>query len=1147
MADRQSALILRHLRKIVPDPQADRQSDRQLLQQFLATQDEAAFAVLVRRHGAMVLAVCQSILHHEQDAQDASQATFLVLARKAGSIRKQESVGSWLHGVAYRLALKARQGNRRRRGDRGSRKEEPNRGGHGVTRRLFLPASARTPRLLDELTWRELREVLHQELSRLPDKNRLPLILCYLEGLTQEEAARQLGLTPATVKGRLDRGRQLLRARLTRRGLTFSVPLLAAALSRDVARASSPTWLKATVQAAVQFARGESATVLSSQSAAWAQAALKTMGMSKLKIVATLITALGILSAGTGLAVHQLAPGEQGNKTDAKAKPAQERRQQESAPARRDQLDEPLPPEALARFGSTRLKHAGFIFSLAFTPDGKTLVSQGTDCLRTWDVATGRQIRQFPEQSANWTGASLSADGKQVATGQGGAIHLWDVSTGQSLASFGSGVNSDRRVCFSRDGRLLASAAHPALSQIEIWDARTREQLHFWRTDGNTSVTAMTFTNDGKALITALTDHTVRCWDVDSMKLLWGVSLAPSKPVNMVLSPKGDLLAILCKKPGPPRERPEDQIRIIDLTAGAKQLRQLTARGNPNASDPAGNFTAMAFSPDGKSLFATHDNGTLAAWNPTTGQYLRRYAAGFAQVNELAVSPNGNLVAACIGLNTVRVFDLRTSKDLFGNHGHQRELFQVGLACDGSLAFSNAREGAIIVWDAASGRERHRLPGYAAAVSADGRTLVTQDADNTLRFWDFVSGKELHSVTVEGKPFFGHALSADGKSLAVRGHDPTIRLHDAVTGKQRFSWSVDEGASGLAFAADGQRLIAWSMTHSAYVFDLDTGRELRQFALDPPLKVPVDVGPQGAKIGFRYEAQVSNDGKWIVYARGNFLNILDTTNGQVARRLPDLGAKAGALAFSPDAKTLAWAAVQSPAIHLVELATGKERHRFISQGGRVLALAFSPDGRRLICGKQDTTALVWDVTGRLAAGDSWNKPLLQKDLQANVLDLGHEDAARAYQAIRRLAASPSEAIPYWRNHLNAVPAVDDQRLARLIADLDNRQFTVRESATRELENLGELAVPACRKALEQKPSAEARRRLEALLERQRQEALNPSTKRLRTLRAIEALEHIGNQEAQQVLKTLAQGAPEARLTQEAKASLARLAKRPASR
>src|SRR5262249_22930203 len=155
---------------------------RQLLQQFLANRDETAFAALVQRHGALVLGVCRSVLHHQQDAEDVSQATFLVLARKALTIRKQQAVSSWLHGVAYRLALKAKaQVNRRRVQEKQAAHQ--------------LSAST-----LDDLTWRELRAVLHEELQRLPEKYRAPLLLCYWEGRTRDEAAEQLGWAKGTLK-----------------------------------------------------------------------------------------------------------------------------------------------------------------------------------------------------------------------------------------------------------------------------------------------------------------------------------------------------------------------------------------------------------------------------------------------------------------------------------------------------------------------------------------------------------------------------------------------------------------------------------------------------------------------------------------------------------------------------------------------------------------------------------------------------------------------------------------------------------------------------------------------------------------------------------------------------------------------------------
>src|SRR5262249_26855177 len=153
----------------------------------------------------MVLAVCRSVLRHAQDAEDACQATFLVLARKATTVRKPHSLAHWLHGVAYRLAARAR-----------AERDRP----HDRRNTDRPPANP-----LDELTGRELHQILHEELARLPESYRLPLILCYLEGEPQDEAARQLGWTVTTLKGRLNRSRNLLRRRLRRRGLALCLPL----------------------------------------------------------------------------------------------------------------------------------------------------------------------------------------------------------------------------------------------------------------------------------------------------------------------------------------------------------------------------------------------------------------------------------------------------------------------------------------------------------------------------------------------------------------------------------------------------------------------------------------------------------------------------------------------------------------------------------------------------------------------------------------------------------------------------------------------------------------------------------------------------------------------------------------------------------
>src|SRR5215471_13786730 len=200
--------FLTHLRGIVFAREADSLSDPQLLDGFLVHRQEAAFAALVRRHGPMVLGVCRRVLGNFCDAEDAFQATFLVLARKAASLNRPEQVSNWLYGVAYRTSLKARARRTRRQV-----REEPLNGSNFAAAR-------------DATDPHHLLHLLDEELRRLPEKYRTPIVLCYLEGKTKEQAARVLRRPEGTISTQLARGREILRRRLTRRGAALSTAAL---------------------------------------------------------------------------------------------------------------------------------------------------------------------------------------------------------------------------------------------------------------------------------------------------------------------------------------------------------------------------------------------------------------------------------------------------------------------------------------------------------------------------------------------------------------------------------------------------------------------------------------------------------------------------------------------------------------------------------------------------------------------------------------------------------------------------------------------------------------------------------------------------------------------------------------------------------
>jgi RNA polymerase sigma factor (sigma-70 family) len=208
-------------------PPSDRGfSDAELLARFVRAGDQSAFAALVRRHGPMVLGVCRRVLSHAQDAEDAFQATFLVLVRKAGTLGRPELLGNWLYGVAYRTARKARADAARRAGPE----------------RQSEPMSTADP--VHEAAWRELRARLDEEINRLPDKYRLPVVLCYLEGKTNEEAARLLGWPTGSMSARLSRGRELLRERLTGRARVVPPGAFALLLAQQLELPTVPPWLE---------------------------------------------------------------------------------------------------------------------------------------------------------------------------------------------------------------------------------------------------------------------------------------------------------------------------------------------------------------------------------------------------------------------------------------------------------------------------------------------------------------------------------------------------------------------------------------------------------------------------------------------------------------------------------------------------------------------------------------------------------------------------------------------------------------------------------------------------------------------------------------------------------------------------------------
>jgi hypothetical protein len=480
----------------------------------------------------------------------------------------------------------------------------------------------------------------------------------------------------------------------------------------------------------------------------------------------------------------------------------------------------------------------------------------------------------------------------------------------------------------------------------------------------------------------------------------------------------------------------------------------------------------------------------------------------------------------------VRLWDLAAGSERLPSTTHQDSVHAVAISPDGRTFATGCGDKIIRLWDSHTAKERLQIKGHengiwSLAFTPDGGILISTDFDETIRTWDMSTGRELYRITGEGC-----VLSSDGNTLVTGGK--VLHALEMATGKELCRFQVPgEGAAPLGLSLDGRILYSWGSDRQVRFWDVTTGKELRHFdghhfSEDAHDRI--------------YCLAASPDGRFVAFGgQLNYIPIYNMTTGKEAKRLTGLPGAVSSLAFSADSRKLASADWTGGTVNLWEVETGQRIQKFAGHQGRGFNIAFAADGSILITGNEDTTALVWDLTGKLGAKEKRAGPLTEAELDSCWSDLAGKDAIKAYHAIRRLAACSSDSVPYFGKHLRPVAHLDHTRLARLITDLDSAEFAVRQTAEKELEQLGELAVPACRVALERNTSAEVRRRLRAVLDKQTQVDLNPSMDRLRMLRAVETLEMIGTADAREVLAGLAKGAPQARLSQEARASLDRLA------
>jgi RNA polymerase sigma factor (sigma-70 family) len=1109
MSKGQLETVLRHIRKRSGPPAAANLSDGELLRRFAASREEGAFAALVQRHGPLVLSVCRRVLRHQQDAEDAFQATFLILARKAGSVHRAESLASWLFGVAHRTALRARTDTAKRRHPPGRSK----------------PVAEPDPPT--EASLRELQRLLDEEVNRLPEKYRAPFVLCCLEGHSRAEAARQLGWNEGTLSGRLALARKQLQRRLTRRGISLTAALCAVALAPS-ARAGVPGALAgATVEGGVQFTAGKAGGTVSVQAVALAEGVLRAMSLTRTGMAVVLLLALTAAGAGAGMFTLQALAGKPAaaEPPEALGPPATDRNE-----SRADRYGDALPPDAVARLGTVRFRPRGgcrpwpvhdCARGLAFLPGDRTLVTMASGVIEFWDVTTGKEVRRV--EDPGWAFANtLSPDGKTlVAQTRDSAAHLWDAVTGKELHQLTGRTVWFCDPAFSADGRrlvatlLVADPEGGKGSRWAVWETATGKELRRFE---NETMAPVAIAPDGKTVagVHKALSSTVHLRDVATGKELH--TFGPLGMVEkLVFTPDGKTLAALEVGDG------GSQVHLWDVAGG--NLR--TGLKTPES------VSGVAFAPDGKTVATAHLE-SFHVWDVSTGEWVERFEGKGCFTADLAFSGDGKTLATG-GNDTVRLWDVASGKEVPSpGGGHQGGVKALAFLADGKTLVTVGEDQTLRHWEATTGQEVRRFPGvgcpYRSSFPTEGKVLALC-VDREVLLCEPGTGKELSRFRYPD--FVEHAaLTPDGKTLAVYsgGKDLTLRLVDAATGRERLARPYPESIHTIAFSPDGPLLAVGVVGDrktlqdgAVQLLDVPSGREVHQLRLSD------------TAFAFAF----SPDGKTLATADLHGINRLwEVATGMERAQLPDI--EWPAMAFSPDGRVLA-VGDKDGTVRLSVVATGKELRRLPGHRRGIACLAFSADGKTLASGSWDTTALVWDISALLERKEEQPRELESRQVETFWTDLAGDDAARAFRAIQALAAAPQQTVPFFKGRLRPVSLVEPKQIAPLLADLDSTDFGVREKATAELEELGESGAPALNKALEGKPSLEVRRRVEAVLQKLRKES--PGPERLREMRALEVLEQVGGTEGRQLLRSLAEGAPEAHLTQEARGALERLERR----
>ncbi len=1067
------------------------QTDADLLNRFVRSRDGLAFELLLWRHSAMVWGVCRRILGASPDAEDAFQATFVILSRKANTVIHLPALAGWLHRVAWRTASNARRARGRIR--------ETSSTVDSFSSLRFDP--------VQQAENAELAAIIDAEIARLPEPFREPFVLCELEGRPLESAARELAIPLGTLNSRLSRARSKLRERLQSRGVALTT-LAIAVVPNSMAAATSNILANAIPASALKLAAGVSLFVV-----------------PKSLFIASTTAVMMLAGVGYGAWEYvqtQPVPPKLG---------ANEEVVNELAP-----IDGPVPAGALARLGSQRLRHNGRVSTMAWSPSGKLLASMSLTfedaTARLWDTQTGREVfrvkidvgRKLIWEAKVPHAIGFANGGREFLVADKKGFRRFDVTSRKELfaSDYYGGKSKAAEVlsiAFSPDGKTFV-LTREATGLLEIGDTATGTVLksisHPYADQKELNIH---FTSSGKRIVLTELGIEARPFvcDLTTGEQFKTPDGKEGRVLGTSISDKGDIIVGTYSAKN-------DAIGPMLHSFNAK-----TGGKIPGWSE--GYFKLLIPMQTGnKIVVGLRDEKKSVILDAVTGKRLVDLNSD-RPFNYAALSPDGRYMASVSGYSgAIQLWDLSSGKAL-GISGSNRE-FAGTCFFDGDKALIDSFTCEKWDWraDRLAGKINiKRDPKFARnqRISPDGSWVAegtsmhdTGFASGPVILTDSTTGKIVKVLGTKEIPHLIQTISKNAKRLAaVIPNVDKLFVWDIESGAElpgvppmgdRHPGSIAMSGNGRYFGVvlDGENGGVLKKPNRVFIWDIDARREIGTFET-PGENVPNQAFTLGGEL-----LAIGGGSLQVDVAGKCEIPIFEAVSGRMIEKLPsndDLKNCLGPnLEFSPDSRWLA-ISERSGMVRLWNVLTGKE-HR-IEVHKQESAAHFSTDGKMLVTSAEyDPYCYVWDL-----AAITKEEPVASAKFDADATwnELADADAKKAFEAVRQLVANPIPAMVILKAKLKPRNGLDAKQIDAWIADLDAPKFTDRVRATEELRKVSEWIEPRLIQVRES-ANAEAKDRLNGIIST----IGKPSRERLRVLRAILALQYIDTPEAKKLAAEL---------------------------